>query len=137
MTARAEAFAASAEALIGAPFRLHGRSPDTGVDCVGLVDHALRALGVKPPPLPPYNMRNTAYEYAPRLAQLCGFEAARGNVIRGDLVAIRPGPGQLHLLVTSGRDSFVHAHAGLRRVVAMIGPIGSPILHHLRFSEKN
>src|SRR3546814_3248877 len=34
---RGEAVVRSARALLGVPFRLHGRSADMGVDCVGLV----------------------------------------------------------------------------------------------------
>ncbi len=34
--------AAAALNLIGTPFRLHGRDPATGLDCVGLVAEAMR-----------------------------------------------------------------------------------------------
>jgi hypothetical protein len=41
----------------------------------------------------------------------------------GDVALVRPGPMQLHLMIACP-GGFVHAHAGLRRVVEMPG--GSP-----------
>ena len=37
------AIAAAARALVGVPFRLQGRDPALGLDCVGLVGAAMRA----------------------------------------------------------------------------------------------
>ena len=39
--ATGEALATAAEQLIGIPFRLHGRNPETGLDCVGVVAAAV------------------------------------------------------------------------------------------------
>lgn len=50
----------------------------------------------------------------------------------GDVLLVRPGPAQVHLLVCARDGRFVHAHAGLRRVVAMPGPHGWPVLRHWR-----
>jgi hypothetical protein len=45
----------------------------------------------------------------------------------GDLWLVRPGALQLHLMIgVSG--GFVHAHAGLRRVVEMPGDAGWPVV---------
>jgi hypothetical protein len=38
--------AAQARALVGAPFRLHGRDPETGLDCLGVLAAALAACGI-------------------------------------------------------------------------------------------
>ena len=35
-----------ARAAIGARFRLHGRDPESGLDCVGLAGHALGITGL-------------------------------------------------------------------------------------------
>ena len=59
---------------------------------------------------------------------------ALGIAVPGDLILARPGPAQHHLLVASGPDRFIHAHAGLRRVVAMPGPLPWPVLHRWRFA---
>ena len=42
------ALAEAALGLLGVPFRLHGRDPATGLDCVGLVAEALRRAGRRP-----------------------------------------------------------------------------------------
>ena len=45
MTSLAERFAAQAEALVGTPFRLGGRDPATGLDCIGIAACALGRAG--------------------------------------------------------------------------------------------
>lgn len=108
-----DAFAAAAEALVGAPFRLGGRNPETGIDCVGLV---ACALGRGDAPWG-YGLRNSDIARHLAFAERAGFAPATGPVARGDLVLALPGPAQHHLLVALGRDRFIHAHPGLRRVV--------------------
>jgi cell wall-associated NlpC family hydrolase len=41
--------ATAAETLVGSRFRLHGRDPETGLDCVGVVAAAMAAIGQSPP----------------------------------------------------------------------------------------
>ena len=50
-----ERISAQALALVGAPFRLHGRSEETGLDCVGLVALAVARSGVRVGALPGYS----------------------------------------------------------------------------------
>lgn len=105
---------ARALALVGARFRLHGRSPETGLDCVGV---AALAVGIE-----------VAGGYALRGGDVDGVAArirAAGLVavsaaLPGDVMLMRTGPGQLHLAVKTARG-FVHADAGLRRVVERPG----------------
>ena len=136
MTTRADAFARAAEALIGTPFALHGRSPQHGLDCVGLVACALEAGGDVPRAPEGYGLRNASISRFLLLAHGNGFVSARptgtGQITRGDLLLVSPGPGQSHLLIALGPGHFVHAHAGLRRVAAHCGPLGWPIEHHWR-----
>ena len=47
----AESLALAAEALEGAPFRLHGRDPVTGLDCIGVLAQSLEAFGQKCNPM--------------------------------------------------------------------------------------
>ena len=117
---RAERFAAAAELLVGAPFRLGGRDPATGLDCVGLV---ACALGPKTAAPHGYALRNSAIDHHFAFAAHAGFVPVSGTVVRGDLLLVVPGPAQHHLLVALGRDRFVHAHAGLRRVAFHTGPL--------------
>lgn len=114
MTKMGSAIEAAALALVGCRFRVHGRDPATGLDCVGVV--AL-ATGVA-----------VAGGYALRGGDL-GAVAARilaaglvavADALPGDVMLMRSGPGQLHLAVKTARG-FVHADAGLRRVVERPG----------------
>ncbi len=115
-------FADAVEALVGATFRLGGRQPATGIDCVGLVACALG--GAEAPT--GYALRNTDVARHLAFVARAGFGPARGALERGDLVLVRPGPAQHHLLVAVGPAAFVHAHAALRRVVRQPGPLPWP-----------
>lgn len=124
--------ARAAEALAGTPFRLHGRDPATGLDCVGLLAAALAVCG-RPAPLPNgYAMRNL--EAAPLLPDPgeLGFAAASGRIVPGDVLLLRAGPGQLHIAIAAAGNRFVHAHAGLGKVVVQPGPPTGEVLQHWR-----
>ncbi|MGB3738519.1 MAG: peptidoglycan endopeptidase [Pontixanthobacter sp.] len=125
---RPQRVAEAARALVGAPFKLYGRSHDTGIDCVGVALHALAAVGLPIPKLPPYRLRNrdpaTLIE---RVAPNGLLRDAPGPVVAGDIVVVRPGPGQAHCMVAVPYAAFVHAHAGLGRVVLMPAPGPWPI----------
>lgn len=127
MTADGERLAAAAEALIGTPFRFRGRDRQTGLDCVGLVLAALEAGGRSAGPLTGYSVRQTSLSRHEGAAPTHGFEPAAGPVEPGDLVLVRPGPAQVHLLVAAAGGGFVHAHAGLGRVVLTPPPCPWPI----------
>lgn len=113
----AEGLATAAEDVVGSPFRLHGRDPETGLDCIGVLAHALRKIG-RPAALPEaYSMRAQAVPGLAAIAESCGFIPATGACARGDVLFARVGPVQYHLLIAARDGRFVHAHAGLRRVV--------------------
>lgn len=126
-----ETFATAAEALLGAPFRLGGRDPATGLDCVGLVACALGADAPQG-----YALRNSCIARHLRFVEGAGFLVAAGRLTRGDLILAVPGPGQHHLLVALGRERFVHAHAGLRRVVLHHGALFWPELARWRLASE-
>lgn len=122
-------FAAAAESLLGAPFRLGGRDPATGLDCVGLV---ACALGAEAPQ--GYALRNSCIARHLGFVERAGFHVAAGPLARGDLILAVPGPAQHHLLVALGRECFVHAHAGLRRVALHHGALPWPELTRWRLA---
>ena len=107
----------AARAMVGAPFRPGGASNEFGVDCVGLVVLALRAVGRTTGPLPPYRLRQTTLDgFAPVLAR-AGLIDGSEAILPGDILALQPSPSQLHLAIAGERGNLVHAHAGLRKVV--------------------
>lgn len=102
---------ARALALVGCPFRLHGRDPATGLDCVGV---AAIATGAAAPT--GYALRSERVGEAEAWLQRHGF-ARVNEALPGDLMLMRPGPGQLHLCIRIA-GGVVHADLGLKRVVA-------------------
>lgn len=110
-----EQLAEAALRYAGVPFRLGGRSREGGVDCVGLLLCALRDIGQSPPAPPPYRLRNIAVERHLACLPQAGFVPVQEPVRPGDVLVVRPGPAQHHLLIATG-PGCVHAHAGLCRV---------------------
>jgi hypothetical protein len=109
-----------ARAMIGVPFRLHGRS-EMGLDCVGL---AAMAIGRDAPCA--YGLRSGDVNRAQVWLWAAGLApVAVGRP--GDLALVRPGPLQLHLMIGTG-VGFVHAHAGLGRVVETPGASPWPVI---------
>jgi hypothetical protein len=119
-----EKVAARARALVGVRFRPQGRSADHGLDCVGL---AALAAGVPERLVPAdYRLRSVAGDGVEMLhfegrARPVAVEQAEA----GDVLLVRYTPGQHHLLVLV-EGGFVHAHAGLGRVVETPGTVAWP-----------
>lgn len=127
-----ERIAAQALDLIGVPFRLHGRSRTTGLDCVGLAALAAERAGVRVMRLPAYQLRGMSLASAEAALRSAGFEPVE-DAEQGDLLIAQSGPMQLHLMIQTCRG-LVHADAGLRRVVLMPLPSPWPILGRWRLS---
>jgi murein DD-endopeptidase / murein LD-carboxypeptidase len=113
------AIVAAVRGCVGTRFRLQGRVPGLGLDCVGVVMIAAAAAGVG--------------GFAPATYALGGdheaeIEAALAAAgcqpvlvaMCGDILVIEPGPRRRHLAVVTPAG-IVHAHAGLGRVVE--GPL--------------
>lgn len=128
-----DGLALAAAALIGCRFRLHGRDPATGLDCLGLIGAALARTG-RPVDLPTgYRLRTGAWPDMAGLAERHGLVVATGPDRPGDLWLVRPGPAQLHLAVLGpGLAHRIEAHAGLGRVVAIPRDPAPPLLARWR-----
>lgn len=118
----------AALAFVGVPFRLHGRDPVHGLDCVGLVAAAMAAQGLNP--VAPNGYRLRIGDIGPWLS------AAAASQLRevdqgGDIALALVAPLQPHLLIMAD-GGFVHAHAGLGRVTFAPGPVPWPILRRWR-----
>lgn len=117
-------FTERARALVGTPFRPQGRGA-AGVDCVGV------AIAVFSIPVESvrrdYRLRGD--HEAEMHARLAGhFRRVPTSQMRaGDLMLMRVATEQLHLGVRTERG-FVHADAGLRRVVETPGMPEWPLI---------
>lgn len=136
MTQSANAFAAAAERCLGVPFKLHGRNPRFGLDCIGLVIHSLSESTGTEHQTKPYRIRNTDYSHLLSGASCLGFGKIDSPVIRGDVLAVIPGAGQMHFAIVSGPRLLIHSHAGVGKVVKTPGPLPWPTLHKFRLLNK-
>lgn len=112
-----------ARRLVGVRFRLHGRDPAHGLDCVGL---AALAHGCAAVPTG-YPLRGGDPESFAATIRALGFVRRRATLRAGDLLLLRPGPMQLHLGLWTG-TTLIHADAGIGRVVETPGGPCWPVL---------
>lgn len=118
--------------LVGVPYKLGGRCPLAGLDCIGVVALAL-AGHIMPDEVPrDYTLRG---EYLDRISAF--FDRAhfqnlgRESMESGDLLLCQTGPRQLHMAILTD-CGVVHAHAGLRRVVLTPLPLPWPLVGRWR-----
>lgn len=146
---RGQALADAATGLVGTPFRLGGRDPRIGLDCLGLLHASLVRIGHVPFDATGYRLRNVSIAGWLPLAQRNGFAEAEGIPMAGDVLLCRPGPGQHHIVIWQGAAGldraplitqrvarFIHAHAGLRRIVAAPAPLPWPLAAHWRLPNQ-
>ena len=129
-----ERVADAALALVGAPFRLHGRDAVHGLDCIGVIAAALRGAGWVGAVPSGYALRG-----GDPVAVIAQFDAVlvRGDgTAAGDVLLFRVGPGQLHGAVRT-RAGIVHADAALRRVVERPGAADWPLLAAWRYEGRS
>lgn len=119
-----DAVVARARACVGARFRLQGRDPATGLDCVGV---AAIALGVVPGAAR-YALRGGDPVALAARIDAVGVQRIAPEVVRaGDVAMVAAGPAQLHLVVLT-ETGFVHADAWIGRVVEVPGRANWPVL---------
>ncbi|RGP41652.1 hypothetical protein BPTFM16_01959 [Altererythrobacter insulae] len=130
-----EEFADAARGFAGSPFRLGGRDPRYGIDCVGLVVCSLWEIGCNASYPSGYRIRNSSIGQHLGLAEANGFQLAGTTEVAGDLILFAPGMGHHHLAISSGDGRHIHAHAGLRRTVITAVPADWPKLRHWRLTR--
>jgi cell wall-associated NlpC family hydrolase len=111
------ALAAAAIGLVGSRFRLRGRDPATGLDCIGVFACAMVRAGFDVPVPADYELRMRDLAIVGDWARMNGFIAVSEAFRAGDVALFALGAGQGHIAIAVGDGEFVHAHAGLRRVV--------------------
>ena len=123
----------AARGAIGVPFRLHGRSPENGLDCLGLAALAMRAAGYEGAVPSGYALRSgNAAQVRAAIATAGLMEAKAPRP--GDLLLLQAGPGQLHFAIDTG-TGILHADAMLRRVVERPGAPPWPVIGRWRMRE--
>lgn len=107
----------AAAALVGSPFRLHGRDPATGLDCVGVVAAAMAATGRNADFPVGYSFKRRDVAGLEAVADQLGYREAAEPVAPNDVVLFRVGACQFHFAIALDDGALVHAHAGLRQVI--------------------
>lgn len=102
--------------MVGARFRPQGSDPATGLDCVGLVRAAYAAAGRCLMCPVGYPLRGWSRPRIEASLTVAGFAPAGDEMRPGDVALFVQPARQFHLGLL-GPATFVHAHAGLRRVV--------------------
>lgn len=102
--------------MVGVRFRRQGGDPATGLDCVGLVWAAYAAADKRLVRPVGYPLRGWSLERIEAALAAAGFVSVAETMCAGDVALIAHPARQYHLALL-GPDTFIHAHAGLRRVV--------------------
>jgi cell wall-associated NlpC family hydrolase len=112
----AQQFVTAARACIGARFRLQGRDPATGLDCIGLIVWSARCCGLVVPDATDYLLSdNPARLDAGLLAAPVALIDQRA-LAPGDMVRLLSSGQPLHLAIC-GEDTLIHADIRCRKVV--------------------
>ena len=110
-------YAARAQALVGTRFRPQGRG-EGGLDCVGVV---VATFGISPGAVRrDYELRGDHLRALREELEIHFRRIPRTRIRPGDVMLMSVEDRQMHLAVRTAAG-FVHAHAGLRRVVETPG----------------
>jgi cell wall-associated NlpC family hydrolase len=123
-----EQIAARARACIGVRFRPQGRDVVAGLDCIGLVAHALAVDRVRND----YALRGGSLRELESGLVAAGLHVP-SEAQAGDVLVMRCGAEQLHLGIWTG-GGLVHADAGLGRVAERPGSSPWPVLRNWRLN---
>ncbi len=109
-------FARAAAACVGARFRLQGRDPEIGLDCVGLILWCARQCELPVSHVPDYTLTSRAEAMEPHLL-LAGFRQLTDlRELPGDVMIFQMPGGMSHVAVCSAQG-MIHADMRFRRVV--------------------
>lgn len=128
----AEDVVARARANLGVRFRPQGRDAEHGLDCIGVMTNAFGLTGVRQD----YQLRSNDVAEVERGFAASGFVRLPPAAQRpGDVLLGRVDHAQLHVvLLTPG--GYLHADAGLRRVVEVPGRVPWPVASAWRHVER-
>ena len=118
-----------ARSLVGVRFRLQGRDPAVGLDCVGVVINAFELQRAAFPC--DYNLRGHALAKVDAVMSRHFRRVSRPAAATGDVLVFRCGPDRLHLGVHGG-EHLIQADALIGRVVERPWPAEWPIARAYR-----
>jgi len=111
----------AARTCVGTPFHHQGRQPGIGLDCIGLIVIALRAIG--------YDVSDrTDYSPRPDGQSLVNALKEHGmtrtdNIQAGCILLFRYDHQPQHVALATGTNTMIHSFAPARQVVeTVIGP---------------
>lgn len=115
---------ARARACLGARFRPQGRTPELGLDCVGVVmmAWAVPAVEVRRD----YRLRAQGFGEIERKLGMFSRPVPPTEAVAGDVLLVDAGRGQPHLLILTP-DGYLHADAGAGCVVERPGAVAWPV----------
>ncbi len=105
----------AARACLGTPFYHQGRVAGIGLDCIGLVIHAVKQVGVVVEDQPDYGREPQGQKLHAALMNH-GFEIA-DDIIAGDILLFRFNGEPQHVGLAVSPDAMVHSYAPIGRVV--------------------
>jgi len=106
----------TARTCVGRPFRHQGRRPGSGLDCVGLIVHVAKALGLSGFDVMDYK-RIPGRKAISRYAGAAGFEEqSKAAMMPGDVLILRFGRYIEHSAIVSDRG-IIHACETYGKVV--------------------
>jgi cell wall-associated NlpC family hydrolase len=109
-------FVAAARTCLGAQFRLQGRHPKTGLDCIGLIIWSARQCGLTLPDAQDYILTDNPerLDRALLIAPITPIDPA--DHVAGDFVRLLSSGQPLHLAICGG-GTLIHADIRCRKVV--------------------
>jgi cell wall-associated NlpC family hydrolase len=113
---RAEAFVRAARTCVGARFRLQGRDPRFGLDCIGVVVWAAQAVGIRVCDQNDYSLSDDPARLTNAL-QAMGWRVKPTRACALGDIGVFESAGALRHLGVLTPDTLIHADIGLRRVV--------------------
>lgn len=121
-----------ARTLIGVRFRPQGRSPELGLDCIGVVAMTFGITAVRGN----YGLRSADSREVNGEFAAAGFlPIGAADAGAGDVLLVEAGHRQLHVVILTP-DGYLHADAGLRRVVEVPGAVTWPVSGAWRHPER-
>jgi len=110
-----EKMIAAARACLGTPFHHQGRTPQVGLDCIGLTVVALGATGVEVRDRTDYAHRPNGASLLAALKEHGGQQVER--IEAGDVLVFRYDHQPQHVAIATSEKTMIHSFAIAGRVV--------------------